>query len=346
VRWALLALVLGACGSDPAPERSGTWTQELADVPGALLSVAGVPGDLWAVGGGLGNGTGAVVLHDAGQGWERADPGVDASLWWVWRSGPGEVFAVGDRGTVLRRRDGAWEPQVIDAGWTPGEEPTLYGVWGSSAQDVWAVGGSPVRRGPDDVVLHFDGVHWTTVAVPEPKNVTLFKVWGDGAGHVWMVGEQGLVLLAHDGVLTWHGAVDRDGSALPVRLVTVAGSAPDDVWAVGGPDPASGPQRTMLLRLDPERQTFVLEKAPGSGVVLNGISASGKGALFAVGFGGAKLRRESDGTWHDDSLSAPRADLHGVLALPGGEALAVGGDFAAIPRIGDLVRGWLYRYRP
>lgn len=341
-RALLLLAFLAACGADPdrPPATPPVWREEVGDLPGALLSVAGSPGDLWAVGGGLGNGTGAIVLHDGGDGWERLDPGIEPTLWWIWAAGDGEAFAVGEKGTILRRRAGAWEPAP------PVTTATLYGVWGSGPGDVWAVGGSPLGGGPDDVVLHFDGVSWSQVEVPEPDGAVLFKVWGSGPDDVWIVGERGTVLHASGGALERRPVTDPAGVPLPVRLVTVSGAPQGEVWAVGGPDPTGGPPRTMIFRLDRAHDAFELVPAPAAGAVLNGVSTGQDGTVFAVGFGGVKLWRDRDGTWHDGSREGPRLDFHAVHVLPGGGALAAGGDFASIPDPGDLVRGWLYRYSP
>ena len=62
------------------------------------------------------------------------------SLRGVWGSGPADVFAVGEGGTVLHYDGQSWESMAFLTG------ARLYGVWGSGPADVFAVGeGGTVR---------------------------------------------------------------------------------------------------------------------------------------------------------------------------------------------------------
>jgi hypothetical protein len=120
----------------------------------------------------------------------------------------GDVFAVGDNGTILRRTNSEWRAM------SSGTTVNLRGVWAASSTDVWAVGVG--------TILHFDGTVWSTV--PAPDSLPLDAVWGSGRGDVWMVGSSR--------VLRWNGAgfttFDLGGT-----LVAVHGTGPNDVWATG-----------------------------------------------------------------------------------------------------------------
>ena len=59
----------------------------------------------------------------------------------------GDVFAVGDGGTILRRQNNAWTKM------TSGTTSNLRGVWGASGSDMWAVGEA-------GTVLHWNGTTW------------------------------------------------------------------------------------------------------------------------------------------------------------------------------------------
>jgi hypothetical protein len=87
-------------------------------------------------------------------------------LYGAWSDGPGTLFAVGTKGTVLRY-DGAWSK----LGYTYGND--LTAVWGRSASDVFAVGGTTS-------VYHDNGAGWS--AITSVTDVfRLNAVWGDSS---------------------------------------------------------------------------------------------------------------------------------------------------------------------
>ena len=65
----------------------------------------------------------------------------------VWGSGPKDIGAVGDTGTILHYDGTAFTPSTVQL--PLGRKPNLRGVWGSGPNDVWIVG--------DGVVLHYTG---------------------------------------------------------------------------------------------------------------------------------------------------------------------------------------------
>ena len=69
------------------------------------------------------------------------------TLYGVWGSGPDNIFAVGDSGTILHYNGTAWT--AMDSGSTS----NLKGVWGSALNDVYAVGDS-------GIILHYNGTAW------------------------------------------------------------------------------------------------------------------------------------------------------------------------------------------
>ncbi|MDF2697267.1 MAG: hypothetical protein K0S65_5650, partial [Labilithrix sp.] len=114
--------------------------------------------------------------------WTEVDTQSLAPLSAVWGSGPGDVWAVGDYGTIRHFTAGA-------ARWAVVESPTLEhlrGLWGAGPNDIWAVG----ELG---TILHYDGTSWTpsTAAFPSfpsGKKPHLYSVWGSGRSNVWAVG--------------------------------------------------------------------------------------------------------------------------------------------------------------
>ena len=68
-------------------------------------------------------------------GFQETTLGTGAFLLWIWGSGPGDVYAVGDTSVVLRYDGNAWSP--IDIGITFSSRAAFNGIWGSSARDIF-----------------------------------------------------------------------------------------------------------------------------------------------------------------------------------------------------------------
>ena len=98
----------------------------------------------------------------------------------AWGSGPSDVWAVGEGGTILHWNGSAW----ADA--SSGNSSLYFrGVWGSGRNDVWAVGDK-------GAVLHWDGSAWAAVASGTTSN--FYGVWGSGPNDVWAVGSHSAIL--------------------------------------------------------------------------------------------------------------------------------------------------------
>lgn len=314
-----LVILLGlssGCGSPAEPPSE--WTPIFTDLDRVPLSAWGPSlDDLWLAGGPLGSPGNALALQHTPDGWIDHDTLTTETFWWVWGSGPNDVFFVG-QGGVIAHFDGT-AIALMDSPTTA----TLFGVWGSGPSDVWAVGGNPLPMGETDVVLHYDGATWTQLALSDPPGAALFKVWGAAADDIWVVGQRG-ALLHYDGS-DW---VTLDSGAT-TTLFTVRGSAADDVWAVGGSPP------TMLHY---DGTAWTRQENPGLAGSLNGVGVAQTGAVLVVGSSGAKWRRTAEGEWFDEFDSAPFQDLHGAwLSGDGRHGIAVGGNFnspAGSARIG------------
>lgn len=182
-RWGLWRSA--AAGSGAA------WT---GTSPRAVSAIWGSgPNDVWIVGGASGElgDAGASSAHTDGAlteegllAWTAVDTQSTGTLHAVWGSGPSDVWAVGDFGTI--RHGGRGRPRWIAVA-SPTTK-TLRGLWGSAPDDVWAVG-------DEGTLLHYDGVAWaaSTATFPSGTRPRLFGVWGSGPSDVWAVGD-GLVL--------------------------------------------------------------------------------------------------------------------------------------------------------
>ncbi len=148
------------------------------------------------------------VLHFDGTEWSGVYGGQEG-LRDIWGSGPGDVFAVGDAGTIMHF-DG------VD--WTETPDVTtrkLYGVWGSSADDVFAVG-------EWTEIQHYDGSAWTRIS-SELTYANLEDVWGSGPNDVFAVGESGTIL-RYDGSF-WS----KMATGFTENCLSIWGLGPNDV---------------------------------------------------------------------------------------------------------------------
>jgi hypothetical protein len=182
---------------------------------------------------------------------------------------------------------------------------TIEGIWGSAPDDVWAVGNS-------GVILHFDGVDWTSVT--SPTTAPLIGVWGRSANEVYAVGSGG-VMIRYDGSAwttlpavtantlydVWGTAteiwatgdagtiVHHDGSAWSESFVGtqdltgVWGFANDDVWVVG--------DNGTMLHYTTTWNTIT----PLTGSYLTSVWGSGPMDVYAADVDGGLFHY--DGTW-------------------------------------------------
>jgi uncharacterized membrane protein len=218
-------------------------------------------------------GDAGTILHWDGSDWTRSWGGNLGSEAFVaiWGSSPSDVYAVSDRGLVLRydgnawidlgRRDGHWfhvglrgvwgtSPTNVfavgyrgailrydGATWSPvagwGETDGLRGVWGASSSDVFAAG--------DRSILHYDGTSWSA----RRTDAKLVGVWGTSANDVYAVGAQDRV-----GVVLQYNGRDWDymKSGVGTALNDLWGTSPSDIYAVGETDAGVGPG--MILHYD------------------------------------------------------------------------------------------------
>jgi hypothetical protein len=302
-----LALALAGCTSPH-------WSVPALALDRVPLSVAELaPDDVWVVGGALGSGPAALMLHYDGSAWHQLDVGTTATLWWVHALSPRSIWAVGERGTIVR-----FDGTAFDA-WAPPPTPTtatLYGVWGPSDDDLWVVGGEPDQSA---VALRRDSAGWHDVT-PAGLTGAFFKVWGTRSDDVYLCGQNG-------GLWHWDGATLAQIPTTIGRtpLFTVAGNGATDVYAVGGLGTATvlhfnGASWSLLAGAP-------FDQLPG----LTGVSVDRDGTAFIVGAGGTKLRSKSGAwpkDWIDETAQATRVDLHAV-SIRDGEVFAVGGNYQA-----------------
>lgn len=185
----------------------------------------------------------------------------------VWGAGSRDLWAVGDRGRVLRFHAGAW--RMAD----PGPDDYLAGVWGSGPGDVFVTG-------YNGRVLHYDGRHWQV----HPTGVSndFNGIWGSGPEDVFTVGDRGTIL-HYDGTC-WR----RQETGTDNLFFGVWGTGPDDVWAVGG--------RANAAHYDGTAWSVEDLGEAGAGGHYVGVWGTGKDNVYIVGSEGRVLHR-AGGRW-------------------------------------------------
>lgn len=313
-----------ACGPSSPGVDAGppAWQVVLQGLTATLLCAWGTgPDDVFAVGGPLGNGTPATILHYDGASWtDLHATGMD-TFWWANGTGDGDVWFVGTSGRITH-----WDGSAF-TDFASGTTATLFGVFAAATDDVWVVGGTPDggTSQPNDVLLHYDGTSFTPSPLPQTLGRSFFKVWGTGSDNLYVVGEYGTIW--HRTGTTW--ALEANDPPLATgNLTTVNGCSASEVYAVGGQDVLVSDGTSWT------RANVTLENG------VNGVSCASPGNVVIVGFGGLKQRLVG-GTWVSDFADEPHQDLHGAWADPAGGFWAVGGDFvsdpvAGAPRAGTL----------
>jgi hypothetical protein len=270
------------------------------------------PTDVYAVGGQPGtpdDPSVGLALHFDGDDWsEQSLPADTAMLNWVY--GVDDlVFAVGQKGAIVRREGGEWTTE------TSPTDRTLWGVWGASLDELWAVGGN--GSSDDPVLLARRNDTWESVAVPafEADSKGLFKVWGTAADDVWVVGDRG-VTLHYDG-----DAWTPQETGESIDLISLWGSDAEGIIAVGGR--ANG----YLARLDDTSWSTEILSTAG----LNGVWVDPAGPITAVGTQGLILSVDPGGFGYTEEESPSPLSLHATFGFSGGPRFAVGGSLLAPP---------------
>ena len=291
----------------------------------------------------------------------------DGDVIWSGWAGNGEVFVVGDEGMILcyPGDGGLQQPQwqQLDSG----VKLPLHGIWGTAAHSLIAVGWM-------GAVLHFDGRSWHKVrgAVIDGQgryaagreNTPLFAIDGMANGQAWAVGDNGMIL-HYDGQ---HWSEENSTTSINLRAVVCAPNG--KIYAAGGEGTVLERDSTgTWQQLDcPLGSGFQAMLLIGEDELL---LAGGRYFVDKSGFRG-ELVRYSDGRFQalDFNLDLPRLralrhyqngillvgdqghlyhlcdwklvrlesnivhDLMDIIALPTGEALAVG-DFGSIMTAAD-----------
>ena len=286
---ALLAALAVACGSDPPATTDGGN----GDGGPTDDGMSSCPPGQWCV---ETSPVSATLLHD------------------VWAVSAGDVFAVGDGGTILRRQNNIWTAMAS------GTTMNLRGVWGASATNVWAVG-------EGGTILRFDGNAWSPLG---GVTADIHAVWGSGDDNVFVI-TSGMVF-------QWNGS-SFTGRPIPGSPTAIFGSGANDVWITGegtrvarydgawttGIDPGAGATYFSILALAPD-DVWIATFIPGMETLhFNGSSWTAHAAagtafvgLHAVssneiwGSGGTKVGRWNGSEWTVETPAGSGVQLFGA----------------------------------
>ena len=295
------------------------------------------PTSVYFVGGGRGvvnNGTPIPGLFMHWDGKDFTELGaVDPTFWWVHGFSANDVWAAGEKGSIAH-----WDGTKITVV-TNLITATLAGLWGSSSSDLWAVGGTLGNEpGENDVILHCTGScdqagSWKKIDPPMKTNLAYFKIWGAAANDIYLVGLGGLI--AHYDGSMWK---PQNSGVGVTSLLTVNGSAANDVYAVGGPPGG------VLLHSTDGGVTWTKDTTQPFSNGLVGVFAHPSGRLVVTGLNGQKYVRDG-GVWKDYTDQAPLyTDLHAVwLDSTGKTGFMVGGNYTTPPEKTDHRTGIIAR---
>ncbi|MDB4944138.1 MAG: Glucosyltransferase-I precursor [Labilithrix sp.] len=347
-------LTCAACGSESNEGADGGAPEADAagggpDLDGGAPTDGATPGDGAAGDGGPGDGgpavTGDFCVED-GWCWQRPTP-FGTNLAGVWGSAPGDVWAVGARGTIVRHDGTRWKLAAS------GVRADLTGICGTSKNDVWAVGAagtllhfdgatwsskaSPTTKrlngvtcasaadvhavGDEDTRLHWDGATWTLLATVYPaaaQRPNQYGVWASPAGEAWSAGVPYAQSVPHRTGGAWTTTTVDYVSSFSASFRSVWGSSPNDVWMTGDPGGQGSLQRwngTRWTNVYPPDASLL--RAPS-------VAVTGSGANDVWFFGGWY----GSGRW-DGAAFVPQPDLQyeyltGGWVHPSGDGWAIG----------------------
>lgn len=183
-----------------------SWTEIYKHDEGWLREIwASSPDDIHV---GASNG----MVHFDGSTWTWLPETGDFDAFEIWGNSPTDVYAVGDRGLIAHYNGVEWT--VIQH-----NQPYWFrSVWGSESTDVYAASLY--------FVIHFDGVKWSQVALPEEIGY-IQDIWGTSKDNVYILYEDGGI--AHFNGIEWHVMPSNTST----ELNAIWGASPDDIHAVG-----------------------------------------------------------------------------------------------------------------
>jgi hypothetical protein len=143
--------------------------------------------------------------------WVRANAGSEVAFEAVHGTGPNDVWAVGDLGTITHFNGKTWTPAV------PLTSVHLRAIAALATNDVWAFGDS-------GTALHFDGTSWNRAVVGSDKH--LVAAVAAGPKDLWVLPDDVHYLLHWDGT-SW---TQIDATTKTGYGQCLGGNGPNNLW--------------------------------------------------------------------------------------------------------------------
>lgn len=261
-----------------------SWSPVPLDNAAILLELWGLDAEQLFLGG-----TGGTILRRVGGNWLRAETPVGTEIWGFGGTGPDDLVAVGQSGTILESHDGGATWQAVPSPTTA----TLFDVVADGAGRMVAVGtgGTIVLR---------DGDSWELTTSPTTQN--LFAVSSDAAGHFFVAGDGGVLF---------------EGSGLGWQPLLVP-AVRENFRAITG-TPGHRTIAGWYGAIIDEADEWGVSHAGG---LIYGVHVPSDGNAIAVGQGGLGFERRG-GTWQPIRIPSP-ASLFDIAGPRAADRLAVG----------------------
>ena len=273
--------------------------------------------EYWAVGEGVGGGSGLVLRWD-GHGWiKQTIPSVEGALLDLWGLDASHIWAVGENMTILFWDGSTWELQdVMSSGKT-----SLNSIYGISEKNVLAVGESDTKG----LLIRWNGAKWTVEKpVTAAADPIWRSVWATPNGEYFVAGDNGC-LINQTLDLKWSFEVIASPNPMvPLRINAISGLDSGAAWLVGS-------QGLLRERSGNRWQVpqYLMDK--GKNPNLNSIWTDGTGNIWTVGdvsdpntcpavyrlVGGQLVRHEED--YDRKSCSDARRSYRTVWGITGQE---------------------------
>jgi hypothetical protein len=270
----------------------------------------------------------------------------------AWSVGFSRVnFPAPFRALIEHRTASGWS--IVASAQRPAADDTrLHGVAAVSTSDVWAVGSDTGASG-HSLIERWNGSAWSAVAGPaaEPAGAELKSIAAISANNIWAVGDFNAgggfqTLIEHFNGSTWQV---MPGAPILLTghdfLSGVAGSGPNDVWAVGRTFRHPVP---IIEHFDGKNWSQFTQSVSGYNSSLNSVSVVNATDAWAVGTQNLSdtVTEHWDGkAWtlvHSPFPTANNAqnDLTGVVALGRDNVWAVGQTLSNFSSLETLAEHW------
>jgi len=194
---------------------------------GSLYCIYGFnANDIWV--GGY-NGVNPIIGHWNGSSWEKTGTTflnnfMFISVHKIWGTTSSNIYAVGERGTILHFNGSTWIPM------TSGTTIDLRDIWGIDANTIYAAG-YDITTGTG-VLLFYDGTQWNKLyernyTTPIEPYGSTSSVWGYDSSHVYIATGYGSYLGNRWG---WNKLNDIPA---PVWIEAIKGESYKNIFFVG-----------------------------------------------------------------------------------------------------------------